>query len=198
MNKFNDQDESHEVANRDCNNNMQSNYYNYVPIKQIENYEPNYKVDNQSNHHDLNEFTRNQQNNKNNVYHISDSDYNKERNNRLHWPDRNFSDENSREQIESSDKVQRFSFEINRKLNSKKEKIRCLKEKLNLCTTEKDNLKNRLSEYENNEDFNKNNLQRLNEREREMVDALKKSQEEVNLHYFLDSSNRRSIQKASE
>lgn len=70
--------------------------------------------------------------------------------------------------------------ELKRKVESKRSKIKILKEKLNNYIEENDELKRTLNSFENNAERSKGLDEKYVDREREILSALKESQEQVN------------------
>ena len=81
----------------------------------------------------------------------------------------------------TTNNIEENPVELKRKIESKRSKIKLLKEKLNICLEENDELKRTLSSYEKDVERGKENDEKYVDREREILSALKESQEQVKL-----------------
>jgi len=79
----------------------------------------------------------------------------------------------------TTNSIEENPVELKRKIQSKKSKIKLLKERLNTCLEENNELKRTLNSFENDVERGKELDEKYVDREREILSALKESQEQV-------------------
>ena len=79
----------------------------------------------------------------------------------------------------TTNSIEENQVELKRKIKSKKSTIKLLKERLNTCLEENNELKRTLNSFENDVERGKELDEKYVDREREILSALKESQEQV-------------------